>query len=84
MSGRKVVLERLGGNIRKLRKRAKLSQERLALEAGLDRTYVGGVERGERNVGVLNLCRIANALRVPVSELLLGIVDEGEEKEDAR
>jgi transcriptional regulator with XRE-family HTH domain len=40
---------------------------------GLDRTYVGGIERGERNVALLNIEKIAKALRIPVSELFRGV-----------
>jgi transcriptional regulator with XRE-family HTH domain len=60
----------LGRAIRELRVDRALSQERLAHEAGLHRTYVGGIERGERNVAFLNLLKLAEALQVPVSELL--------------
>jgi len=59
--------------VRELRRAAGLSQEQLAERAGLHRTYIGGIERGERNVGVLNLVQIARALRVRPSELLAGI-----------
>jgi transcriptional regulator with XRE-family HTH domain len=64
------VLASVGRRIRDLRERRRLSQEDLAHEAGLHRTYVGGVERGERNVSVVNLYRIASALGVAASELL--------------
>jgi transcriptional regulator with XRE-family HTH domain len=47
-----------------------MSQEDLALACGLDRTYIGGIERGERNVGVLNLARIARAIGISISDLL--------------
>jgi transcriptional regulator with XRE-family HTH domain len=47
-----------------------MSQEDLADEAGLHRTYVGGIERGERNVAFLNLVKLARALGVPASELI--------------
>ncbi len=60
----------LGDAIRELRAEAGLSQERLALEADLDRSYTGAVERGERNIAFENLIRIAGALSVPGSELL--------------
>lgn len=63
-------LKRFGQRVRELRLIAELSQEELAERAGLHRTYIGGIERGERNVGVLNLLRLARALRVRPSELL--------------
>ena len=59
-----------GRRVRRLRNRLGWSQEQLALESGLDRTYVGGVERGERNIALLNIIRLANALRIPPARLL--------------
>ena len=61
---------RFGKKVRELRLKKNLSQEKLAAEAGLDRTYVGGVERGERNIALVNICKIAAALGVRPSELL--------------
>jgi transcriptional regulator with XRE-family HTH domain len=57
-----------GARLRELRKQAGMSQESLAHACGLDRTYVGGVERGERNVSLLNIHRIAAALGVSPRE----------------
>jgi transcriptional regulator with XRE-family HTH domain len=59
-----------GRRLRELRKQAGLSQEALAHEAGLDRSYVGGVERGEYNIALLNICRLAEALDLSPEELL--------------
>jgi ribosome-binding protein aMBF1 (putative translation factor) len=59
-----------GRRVRELRATKGLSQERLAFACGLDRTYVGGVERGERNVSLLNIWKIADALGVKARELL--------------
>jgi len=59
-----------GDHVRELRKANGLSQEELALRADLDRTYIGGVERGERNVSLINICRIAEALSVSPDFLL--------------
>lgn len=64
------ILELLGRNIRSRRTALHLSQEQLAARSGLHRTYIGGVERGERNITVENLERIANALKVAPAELL--------------
>ena len=65
----KKYLRAFGARVRELRRKAGYSQEAFALEIGLDRTYMGGVERGERNVAVLNICKIAKGLRVPVAKL---------------
>ncbi len=53
-----------------LRKTREWSQERLALESGLARSYVGGVERGQRNIALLNIHRLAGALKVTPAALL--------------
>lgn len=66
-------LLRLGENIRQLRLSKGLSQEKLAELADLHRTYIGGVERGERNISLLNLIRLARVLEVPVTKLVEGI-----------
>ena len=60
----------LGAAIRARRKEAMLSQEALADLAGIDRSHMGKIERGERNVSLLNLLRIARALDTEPSELL--------------
>lgn len=59
----------LGQAIRLRRSKEGLSQEALALHAGLDRSYVGGVERGEHNIAVVNLFRIASSMRVSMAQL---------------
>ena len=58
-----------GLRVRELRKEMGFSQERLASVAGLDRSYLGGVERGSRNVSLKNIVEIARALGVPRAEL---------------
>ena len=60
----------LANNMRRLRAAQSLSQEGLAFEAGLHRTYISGIERGVRNVGIDNIEVIANALKVEPRELL--------------
>ena len=62
-----------GRNVRRLRSQKKLSQEELADRAHLHRTYVGGVERGERNIALENIIAISAALGCPVAELFIGI-----------
>jgi transcriptional regulator with XRE-family HTH domain len=59
-----------GRQIATLRRVAGLSQEALAFESGLARSYLGGVERGQRNISLLNICRLARALQVRPSRLL--------------
>ena len=60
----------VGGNIRRLRQAAGLTQEQLAFEASIDLTYVGGIERGRRNPSLLVMVRIAEALKVGPERLL--------------
>jgi len=52
-----------------LRKLRGWSQERLSLESGVARSYLGGVERGQRNIALINICRLAEALSVSPAEL---------------
>jgi DNA-binding XRE family transcriptional regulator len=63
-----------GRRLRALRQHRGLSQEAFALRAGLHRTYVGGIERGERNPSLVNLGRIADALGVSLERLFAGLV----------
>jgi len=64
------ILSRFGKTLRELRMERGLSQEKLAEMAGLDRNYVGMIERGERNPAVVNIVWLAKALGVKPSELL--------------
>lgn len=63
-------LELFGQHLIELRKAHGWSQEKLALESGLARSYVGGVERGQRNLALINICILADTLGVPPSEML--------------
>jgi len=63
-------LQKFGDRVRMLRKAKNLSQEQLAERSGLHRNYIGGIERGERNVALLNILRLAKALGVTPSELM--------------
>lgn len=58
-----------GKRLKSLRAQNNLSQESLGLLAGLDRTYISGIERGVRNVGLANIYRLARAINLPVAEL---------------
>jgi transcriptional regulator with XRE-family HTH domain len=64
------VLEAFGRTLRLARQRAGLTQEELAERADLHRTYIGGIERGERNVALLNLVKLAHAFGIKPAELL--------------
>jgi transcriptional regulator with XRE-family HTH domain len=60
----------LGLAVRDLRGRVGMSQEELGYASGMHRTYVGGIERGERNPSWMNIVRLAQALSVPAAELV--------------
>lgn len=65
-----INLKKFGDQIRKYRKEKGLSQEKLAELTQLHRTYIGGIERGERNVSLLNIIRIAKVLEIPPYKLI--------------
>lgn len=65
-----IELKKFGERVRQLRKAKGLSQEKLAELADLHRNYIGGIERGERNLALLNILRLARALGVSPSQLL--------------
>ena len=65
----KSILEIFGKKIRTVRLEQKLSQEELAYKAGLHRTYIGMIERGEKNISLLNIEKVAKALGVKIQEL---------------
>lgn len=64
---------RFGKAVRNKRNRLGVSQEEFADLCGLDRTYIGGIERGERNVALVNIEKIAKAFRIAISELFRGV-----------
>jgi transcriptional regulator with XRE-family HTH domain len=63
-------LSLFGKRLIEIRKQRNWSQERLALESGLARSYLGGIERGKRNIALVNICVLAHTLGVPPSALL--------------
>jgi len=63
------IEKRFGRRIRALREAKSISQEELAYRAGMHRTYLGGIERGERNPALKNISALAKALEVDISEL---------------
>jgi transcriptional regulator with XRE-family HTH domain len=63
------IAKKLGKRLKQLRLQRGWSQEAFAAEAGLDRTYLGGIERGERNPSLKNLARLADTLELPISQL---------------
>lgn len=71
MEVNKDILIKFGNNVRNLRKQKGISQEQLAFNANLHRTYIGMIERAERNVTLLNINKIANALNIPIKDLFL-------------
>lgn len=78
MSNDPDIRHTLGKTVRAIRRRAGLSQEELADRAGLDRTYIGGIERGERNPTVVSLKTIADALDLSLHELFKEQVTSGD------
>lgn len=64
------INKEVGLNIRKIREDKGFSQEKLAALAGLHRAYIGQIERGDKNIGLKNLEKIAKALRLPALSLL--------------
>lgn len=64
------VQKLFGKRLADLRKAKGWSQETLSLESGIARSYLGGVERGQRNIALVNICRLADALELKPRELL--------------
>lgn len=69
---RSSILITFGSRVRELREAKGMSQEQLADVSGLDRTYISGIERGKRNVGLHNIEVLAKALGVTITELFGG------------
>lgn len=72
MDSKQNILIKFGERVRKIRKERALSQEELAHKADLHRTYIGMIERAEKNITLLNIEKIANALEVNIKELIDG------------
>jgi transcriptional regulator with XRE-family HTH domain len=70
MKSKESILIQFGKKVRMIRKEKELSQEELSFKADLHRTYIGMIERGEKNITLFNINKIANALNVKPSELI--------------
>ncbi|WP_163852429.1 helix-turn-helix domain-containing protein [Paenibacillus elgii] len=70
------ILKSIGARIRDLRKERGLSQESLGEKGGFHFSYIGQIERGEKNIAILNLVKIATALEVSVTQLFSYVDDE--------
>ena len=66
------IRQQVGRNLKRIRKERGMSQEELAFESGLHRTYISGIERGARNPTVVILARLAKTLQVSVDQLVTG------------
>lgn len=69
MAKKETIQIKFGKKVRKLRKQKGYSQEEFAFKCGLHRTYMGCVERGEKNITIKNIQKIAKALRIKISDL---------------
>jgi len=72
------IEQKFGLIIRQLRINNRLSQEKVALDAGIDRTYVSDIEKGSRNVSIVMIEKLANYFQIPVSELFKKIEEYGQ------
>ena len=70
---KKIILENFGKKVREERLKQGLSQEELAVKAGVHRTYIGMIERAEKNITLVNISKISQALGISISELTEGI-----------
>lgn len=65
-----LILQKFGGNLRKIREKAELSQEQVAYEAGFSRSYYTEVETGKRNISLLNILKICSFLKIEINEII--------------
>ncbi len=77
MESKQNILIKFGERVREIRKEKGLSQEELAYKADLHRTYIGMIERAEKNITLLNIEKIANALEVNISKLFKDLEENG-------
>lgn len=68
---KEAILIKFGQRVREIRLKQNISQEKLAEKANLHRTYIGMIERAEKNITLLNIQKIANALDVHISDLFI-------------
>ena len=73
MAKKKEILKRFGARVRELRLEKGLSQEKFAAKCDLDRTYLGSVECGERNIALRNIQKISKALGISIADLTDGL-----------
>jgi transcriptional regulator with XRE-family HTH domain len=71
-----ITRQKLGRRVRELRKGKGWSQERLAREGGLGRSFTGAIERGEKDIRIRTLCKLADILEVSLSQLFRGTDDK--------
>ena len=69
-SSEKKILKLIGKNIKYYRSKIEMSQEELSFQSGLDRAYIGRVERVENNISILSLNKISNALKIAIVKLI--------------
>ncbi len=67
------ILEQFGKNLQKIRTDKNISQEKMALDVGFDRTYISLLERGKRNPSLITLCRLLSFLQISISDLFQNI-----------
>ena len=73
MNNNKEILIKFGDKVREIRTSQNLSQEQLSFKADVHRTYIGMIERGEKNITLINIQKIANALNIEIKNLFDGI-----------